>query len=248
MNTARIVAIMAVGVLATTLTVAARHRHHNTQHPPWTGDSNQAKGDKGSANPDVPKDGKSPPSGTGGDPTGSRGKDDPLDLRITVFQGRGRNLHTSKDAHDPKGGLTDKPYVLTTPPYSTDHDGHTGHPIHHQPKFLANSRNGTHRNAVGALIGKAGNPSANGSGTGRWNGERKPHNAAPLNNPANPENVGEHLIVHLGSDSGGHKTEGPVINGVAMIHHPWSGTGAVGGPVKLVSGTLNGSAFRSRHP
>lgn len=284
-STTLMVAVVVTGVMVTTLEVAARHRGYhsvggavgNAQSSKPSVNPGNAANDKGAGDaPEKPANDtsngtKSAPNRIGDNPPVGQGTDAPLDLSITVFRGRGgQNLHpTSKNAHDPKGGLTGKPNLLPPPAIATVPGiVHGPHYVVHQPKLPAGPKSTPSRNAIGAIIdhGKAGDHrgalaspgapmtrppagSSPGPGASGGNGEGKPVIANAPINATNPAGVDERHTLHPATSEPGVPTA-PIIGigGTATIH-PQSRTGAIGGPVKIVSGGgLNGTGFRTRHP
>ncbi len=284
---ALLAATIAVGVFATTLEVAAQHRdHHPNTGVPSGSQGNEPTtptapshpaGDKGSGDGhdtpavDARRDGQRAPNLAGDKLQVGSGKDDTLDLRITVFQGRGRNFLRTFKEHGPKDSANGKSNTFHMPLISampdagnTDAAHHNPLITHHQAKPHFGSYSVTHRNAVGAIVeaGKGGfqrgfrartDNLANSGGVrglesnagDRTKDAKHLVGQGPVGS-TNPTDFGERNL-HPGPRSSTPATNAATINGTTTIH-PRSGTGAVGGPVKIVSGTINGTGFRIRHP
>jgi hypothetical protein len=280
-------AMMIAGTFATTLEVAAQHRDHHSNNgvargaqgnEPTTTQttvSGLPTGDKGSGDGrDMPgidprRDGQRAPNLAGDKSLGSGGRYDTLDLRITVYQGRGRSFHTFRDPHSPKDSANAKSDTFHTPLNSampvarnTNSVRHNTFITHHQTKLPFGSRSVAHRNAVGALVnaGKGGfhrgfrtritdklaNSAVHGVESETADRAKDAKNLV-RQGPAgsiNRTDFGERNI-HQGAQPS--VPNAATINGTAAVH-PRSSTGTVGGPVKIVSGTINGTGFRIRHP
>jgi hypothetical protein len=286
-SAALIAAIASMNVLATTPGVAAHHRsHHGNAVAGTIGKAQGAKvphnpgnavTEKGARNasdtrtPDTPKNDKPTPGKTGnglspgrgnevGSPltSGKQGADAPLDLSITVNQGRsGHRGQTFKQLDRPKGyGGPNSPGELGTlaaPGTDRNHPHTYGHP----QKRPSEPGSAPSRNAIGAIVNH-GTPADHGgtipahpgasttngppgaaNGVPQGAGTGTPNNADPVGMPAVHHNPGPELL--------GGSVNAPVIGGTAMIH-PHVGVGALGGPVRVTSGVLNGTGFHTRHP
>jgi hypothetical protein len=258
-SAAVMVALMAVGVLAAPLDGVARHRTERGKASVGSGPaaSDKSAGPALEKPPEAAKDGK-PPAGQGDD-TALRGNSAPLDLSITVFQGRGRNV-PPKGLPQPKG-LAGKPTgalplapAATIPEIGGAKDPREVRHIIKSP--VVPGATVVRRNAIGAIIdhGKAGdrqgplgsvaNPTksdSRGIGATGSHGTVKPVAAAgPVG--TNPAGLVEGQDVRPGAAS----VVPLAVTAPATMIRPPART-ALGGPVKMVSG-LSGSGVHSRHP
>jgi hypothetical protein len=297
-SAALIAAIASMSVLATTPGVAAHHHSHhgnagaigNAQvgHvPPNPGNAvtERGAGDAPDTHTlDMPKNdkpahgktGNGPSPGRGNEvggpvPSGKQGADAPLDLSVTVNQGRsGHRGQTFRQLDRPKGyGGPNSPGELGTfAPSGTDRNHrHAYGPAQNRPSELGSAPS---RNAIGAVVDH-GKPADHGGtvpahpGASTTNGPPGPENGVPQGAGTRTPNLspGGGAPIHAanGADAAAtsavHHNPGPdlpvgsvnspVINGSAMIH-PHGGAAAIGGSVRVTSGVLNGTGFHTRHP
>jgi len=297
-SAALIAAIASMSVLATTPGVAFHHRSHhgnagaigNAQaghvpHNPGNAATEKGAGDAPDTHtPDTPKNDKPMPGKTGNGPSpgrgnevvgpstsGKQGADAPLDLSITVNQGRsGHCGQTFRQLDRPKGyGGPNSPGELVTfaPPGTDRNHPHTYVHPQKRPSELGSTPS---RNAIGAIVNH-GRPADHGGtapahpGASTTNGPRGAANGvsrgAETGSPNLPPGGGAPIHAANGADAAAtsavHHNPGPdlpvgsvnapVINGSAMIH-PHGGAAAIGGSVRVTSGVLNGTGFHTRHP